>query len=1176
MYTALRTGLRASYRRPPARLIHRRRYPSPHRTRSFHASRGLAQEPTPPADPDSKPVDNNVAEHKSDERAAAQAEPGDAQEDADLLAHKLQRSREMTRRYSSALRRSQRRNRAQDLPPVVVPDWFVNQCILVHDQAPPEIRQRRRKAFTLSLQRRNTDEVGSCSIPIHAPPAALQLLSDFIFQAWSGGLHDDEKRRFLRQWALSLGLKDSEDVLGALERGEDPPGSRKHGRKWLKEQLEVLKRQVAEIKHLIQTSGDKDLGELNKSLDAKSLQVENLSLLAEKNVDLLDSRRPVMSYISPFVSAEIRATIAASLSALHPTPSDSFPATKTNIILHCPTNGQDRLLKRIVSSVAGELGADVVLLNAQDLAEIAGDYLGDAPDPSPHSIRSLGYETYRLGADPDSDAFFDELGKDEFADEQENAPSSSSAFTPSLPPPGSRLPISILFSPNTISNALKALQMPVHEAPSSNEPQSPSQSQAETQLEDLKLANLLEHLIDATETKRNQESHLANTTTRQPLKANEQAEGTPKPDFFSFSMAPTSDDVHIDSALPSEATSRFSLSVNVGSSTRKPSAPPNAKIIYVPDFKELNATHYGGRIVQKLEEIVRKRRTAGESIMIIGSTSSRDLTPELSKTGVQGLQSEGEASFYRTIVVSVEKQGSTPNPIEPVTPMPSTLEVAKFRRINIRHIQHMLRSLDPIAAQHLSNRESSDSIHTSLSLASISSPSLQRILTYDEVHRIAVTALGLHLVDRSVEHLNGTHVALAVALLQVSDQVKYAYVKRIAEHGQSSDRALRRMKEEMEANVAAQPRNRTASALDRERQLQNVASTANKHEKRLMPGIANPDQIKTTFDQIHVPTDTIDSIRMLTSLSLLRPDAFNYGVLATEKISGALLYGPPGTGKTLLAKAVAKESGSTVLEVSGSQIMDKYVGEGEKNVTAIFSLARKLSPCIVFLDEADAIFSSRDVGRERTSHRDILNQFLKEWDGLNDLSVFVMVATNRPFDLDDAVIRRLPRRLLVDLPTQADRTEILKIHLRGEQLDASVDLEHIAKRTPFYSGSDLKNLAVSAALACVKEENEQAAIAAAKEASSSSAEPSSNPITKPPQLVRGQQYSFPEKRILYARHFDKALQEISASISENMSSLNAIKKFDEKYGDKKGKKTKHVFGIGVDKGTNENVVRVRT
>jgi SpoVK/Ycf46/Vps4 family AAA+-type ATPase len=462
---------------------------------------------------------------------------------------------------------------------------------------------------------------------------------------------------------------------------------------------------------------------------------------------------------------------------------------------------------------------------------------------------------------------------------------------------------------------------------------------------------------------------------------------------------------------------------------------------------------------------------------------------------------------------------------------------------------------------------------------------------------VALIALGLLVTspvaasDSAPAQLSWAHVTLAMGLLKASDTAKYTYFERAAELPKRPQSTIG----VQEAKVEADRKRSDEKALQRQRNLHRISSTATKHEKRLMPGIADPDQIKTTFEQVHVPTETVDSLRTITSLSLLRPEAFSYGILATEKISGALLYGPPGTGKTLLAKAVAKESGSTVLEVSGSQIMDKYVGEGEKNVAAIFSLARKLSPCIVFLDEADAVFASRDAMRERASHRDVLNQFLKEWDGLNDLSVFVMVATNRPFDLDDAVIRRLPRRLLVDLPTQADRKEIIRIHLKGEQLDESVDLEDIAKRTPFYSGSDLKNIAVSAALACVKEENEQAAIAAAKavepssEDSESTANSSTPPSTstsststsqpstpaKPPHLVRGQSYTFPEKRILHSRHFDKALQEISASISEDMSSLSAIKKFDEQYGDRKGNKRRKNFGFGMVAERDESAARVR-
>jgi len=159
---------------------------------------------------------------------------------------------------------------------------------------------------------------------------------------------------------------------------------------------------------------------------------------------------------------------------------------------------------------------------------------------------------------------------------------------------------------------------------------------------------------------------------------------------------------------------------------------------------------------------------------------------------------------------------------------------------------------------------------------------------------------------------------------------------------------------------------------------------------------------------------------------------------------------------------------------------------------------------------------------------------------MNDLSAFIMVATNRPFDLDEAVLRRLPRRLLVDLPVEKDREEILKIHLKEELLDESVSLSELAKDTPFYSGSDLKNISVAAALACIREENEAAT-----------------------KHTGDEPYKYPEKRILTKQHFSKAIEEISASISEDMSTLSAIRKFDEKYGDRKGRRKKtSAMGFG--------------
>jgi len=326
------------------------------------------------------------------------------------------------------------------------------------------------------------------------------------------------------------------------------------------------------------------------------------------------------------------------------------------------------------------------------------------------------------------------------------------------------------------------------------------------------------------------------------------------------------------------------------------------------------------------------------------------------------------------------------------------------------------------------------------------------------------------------------------------------------------------------------------------------------HEKKLLSGLINAKDIHTTFNDIIVPAETKESLIGLTSLSLTRPDAFSYGVLKTERIPGCLLYGPPGTGKTLLAKAVAKESGANMLEVSAASINDMWLGQSEKNVRALFSLARKMAPMVIFLDEADALLGARHNAPGRNSHRETITQFLREWDGLSDMRAFIMVATNRPFDLDEAVLRRLPRKILVDLPLTKEREGILRVMLREESIAEEVDLAKLAADTELYSGSDLKNLCVSAAMEAVREEVRQ------KEA------------------WQGEEpFVFPERRVLTRAHFDKGMREISASISEDMDSLKSIRKFDAQYGDsgrkKKGRRSMGFEVVEEKKGSEEARVR---
>lgn len=194
-------------------------------------------------------------------------------------------------------------------------------------------------------------------------------------------------------------------------------------------------------------------------------------------------------------------------------------------------------------------------------------------------------------------------------------------------------------------------------------------------------------------------------------------------------------------------------------------------------------------------------------------------------------------------------------------------------------------------------------------------------------------------------------------------------------------------------------------------------------------------------------------------------------MLKGNKVTGAILYGPPGTGKSLLAKGMAKQSGFTMLAVSTAELWQKCHGEDEKVIRTVFSLARKLYPSIVFIDEADAMLGARKAGEKRHI-RAMLNAFLMEWDGLTsgDDSPFILLATNRPFDLDPAVLRRAPVHIHLDVPTVEERLGIIRLLLREEVLDPNINHFTLSSLTQGFTGSDLKNLCVMAATECVSKQ----------------------------------------------------------------------------------------------------------
>ena len=200
---------------------------------------------------------------------------------------------------------------------------------------------------------------------------------------------------------------------------------------------------------------------------------------------------------------------------------------------------------------------------------------------------------------------------------------------------------------------------------------------------------------------------------------------------------------------------------------------------------------------------------------------------------------------------------------------------------------------------------------------------------------------------------------------------------------------------------------------------------------------------------------------------LKNPDRFT--AVGAKIPKGVLLVGPPGTGKTLLAKAVAGEAGVPFFSISGSEFVEMFVGVGASRVRDLFEQAKKNAPCIVFIDEIDAVGRQRGAGlgggndeREQT-----LNQLLTEMDGFEgNTGIIIVAATNRPDVLDQALMRpgRFDRQVVVDRPDYAGRLQILGVHARGKTLAKDVDLDKVARRTPGYTGADLANLLNEAAI----------------------------------------------------------------------------------------------------------------
>lgn len=242
------------------------------------------------------------------------------------------------------------------------------------------------------------------------------------------------------------------------------------------------------------------------------------------------------------------------------------------------------------------------------------------------------------------------------------------------------------------------------------------------------------------------------------------------------------------------------------------------------------------------------------------------------------------------------------------------------------------------------------------------------------------------------------------------------------------------------------------------------------YEMNIASHLVDPQTMKVSWRDIAGLDEVINELQDTVILPFQKRH-----LLAGSKLfqppKGVLLFGPPGCGKTMIAKATAKASGCKFINLQASTLTDMWYGESQKLTAAVFSLAVKIQPCIIFIDEIESFLRNRSsLDHEATAM--MKAQFMSLWDGLDTSSttqVMVMGATNRPQDVDPAILRRMPTTFHVGLPNTRQRQDILRLILAGENLSNAINLKEIAEKTESYSGSDLRELCRDAAMYRVRD-----------------------------------------------------------------------------------------------------------
>ena len=557
---------------------------------------------------------------------------------------------------------------------------------------------------------------------------------------------------------------------------------------------------------------------------------------------------------------------------------ENWISSKPDLALYCPIDGGSFFLDELVKHLASVKGTDLIRLDPQDIAEIGGNYLEEPRDTHTRSLSSLGYEAYRMVSEQtamrESQAPEDPAEDDEDGDTEEDL--------------GKNRPKPIVFRASSLGivpigqlggNLGEMIRSAITDPGSRNAlnsaPSTKITGQTTDNTREDKTTKFVETILSASDVKRTIEDGKGN-----------------------MGAASMVEEYETEAKL--EEISAEHSSENTPSSDNR--LPTESLIVLIRDYAEINSTYHGGKIIEKIHEAVGRRRREGQRVLVIGTSSSKELIPVPSKSAFHRLQSEPDSGPTRTIFTPCRTQLSGGFSMD---------NKVKMAQINLRNLQHMLRQLTSIPIQiDLVPKNVSDSPWLMTFTQDPFPQSYEFLLALgqyvwplDFIHHVATVTLG---VLGGEEKLALKHLVGALRIISRSDKAKLEWIDH-----------EKRQENKNSPPLAESPFTQLSSEASEDR-MKRLRKTCNPHEKKLLNGVIDADSIRTTFADVQAPPETIEALKTLTSLSLVRPDAFTYGVLATDKIPGLLLYGPPGTGKTVLAKAVAKESGATVLEVSGS------------------------------------------------------------------------------------------------------------------------------------------------------------------------------------------------------------------------------------------------------------------